>query len=1149
MQPPRRVNSKSPDSPTVDISHRVSKRVCEYSCIDIHIPDSLCTLQSHRAREATPRSPSHIPHPPTPVFQNARSVSPSRDNSDFDMGMDGDDPFTPPHEPIQRNDPGTLIVITEDEDEPVSQATPEPDEESVGSAPDIEVSKAEKKQRAKLRIIKRIYPAFMRERMMNDAARPKGLTKPRPRQASGSDEEQQLLPGHTRVRIAEHPRDLRDVKGDSESEDEQRGPTGYSSHEDDGPAASDSDLQVVSHRQKRRAPDVSLWPSSDEDVLSDGMIDDERIAAYLKEGDAIRSGLREKDMIDWMLDNTAEVGGTRRPSTRAKSSHPKRSSRPKISITVGGVRNQRRAHQTLLKFGEPSNRERSPEGRHARSSLADTNTPDTAAAAPAARKARNSAAVRQAVLQFDEPYAQRSRNRRRESVSYSGAEGAYPDDAPPFLVDELPPSPLAVTLPLVVNVNQIPHPDALRKGAKKQKEKEKRARAKMNGVHIFLPLKGSRIIGQRSKTVSINVADRSFHRALAPIKSHKRQHAPNVPKPYIKPNRPASAEVSTSRRLLPRGTRPAPAGVETDETREDSHDDEPLDAEEQAVLVDFGISVRSKITFGPDTYTGRGSLGELVNPAAGTKHAVFCSAHGFDLGPNVTTPQFLAVIGRIFDALIEFAVALPQADTEEQAQDWTRLLHATCRLVTALLDTDEESQTLKDRLETEIFRLTSKMREAALTADSIDWTTFTICWFGVELAIRSGFRLPSSSASRLRGTNVLQEACSILIDHLLEYGLERGMAPLINFKAGTDGSTTAHRALEMWVGVWHVMDKYRNPTSTSVNPLWRMVQTALTGRLSPTTSAFEASETAWRAIITLSSISQYKPPGVPDTPCCPACWDVVLFALERIRFEASAEVDETVSDSGLDAHDQYIRIVAERCCLLWSRWHWPLNDAFDVLNRLAVIFRSRQFANLRHEKAEFPDFLRVNDWTLLSRRIHTESTFELALKLVYQTLLVNTSKVKKLLSLATPVGSLPWSKAHPPSIGDLSMLFNRFSIIAIAIHIEPRQHARWIQLARGYVKFGDVDATTRNAHIRGLMYLSVVMVQRSIPLDEALAWLDEMVTVLLGEPRGPTVVLGIHALVVSVRNVIRAFKSESPKESPHRYPDPRLICKGNNANR
>jgi hypothetical protein len=572
-------------------------------------------------------------------------------------------------------------------------------------------------------------------------------------------------------------------------------------------------------------------------------------------------------------------------------------------------------------------------------------------------------------------------------------------------------------------------------------------------------------------------------------------------------------------------------------TREDSDEDaDPLDIEEQSLLLDFGIPLRPRITLGTQTYTGKGYLSQLLNPPPEVVRPTFFSAHGFDLGPNISTDTFLNILGNICDHFFEFGTGLPEEDNGEQAKEWSGLIYVTCQLV-SFLGADGDTDKLKTAVETQVHRLTSKIRQASLASTSMDSTTFAVCWFAVELAVRAGFKFPA---------NALQEACAVLVEHLLEYGLERGMEPLVS-TGEIGGSTTAHRAFEMWVGLWHIGCKYRDSESTSAHPLWKLVETALTSRKSRQTSPLEASEHTWRAIISLSTVSQFSTMGkfLDTSPTPQACWDIVVFALGQIRLEANDQVDKTMSESSLDNFDRYIKLVVERCCLLWSRWKWRLDGASVVLCRLIQIFQSRKFTNLRHEKAEFPDFLRVNDWTLLSRPIHSETTFVLFLKLTYQTLLVNPSQTKKLLSLIAPVGSLPWSKTQPPSLHDLSQLFNRFSALAIAIDIDPDHHNRWIQQARGYVKFKDVNATTRNAYIRGLMYLSIVMTERNIQLDKPLNWLDEMVAALLDEHKrqpGPIVVLGIHALVVSVRNVIRTFKG-NPPTTPHRYPDPRLICK------
>ncbi|KAJ7035707.1 Mus7/MMS22 family-domain-containing protein [Mycena alexandri] len=1090
-------------------------------------------------------------------------MSPPTLFSDVDMDMPGH--VSVPHSP-PKNDRDSPIIVTDDDDDEDADGREGAEE----SEPEV-LSKEEKKNRRRLRALKRMYPAFMREKMMKDAPPAKAGKRRRSPSREDTDEEQPLLPGQTRVRRAENPRDLRDIKGDTESADDEQVVAGRDVEDsEDKPASSDSDVEVVWHRQSHRLRRdrvrEDVW-SSDEEVLSDGRIDDERIEIYLQEADVYGSGLHEKDMIDWMLDNTVEVGGTRRPTARTQSNKPakvarsKGSRRPKISVTVGGARRER---QQLLSFEKEPKRGRSRDRR-------PTDSPPfsrRAVAAPAAsRDGQKPPVVHQTVLILNgnSPPRPQSRQRRARS-SYSSPERASANNIPSE--DDPPPSPPPYRPGPNETVHNIPDAEMARKAAKKLQEKERRARMKKNGVYVLPAPKGIRIVGQRSKAVAINVADQAFHRGLAPKSDKrpddKRPKAPPRPARLSNPNvgrvksTAGTFGASANRRLLPRGDRPQVTGpvVTEVETRQESDGDDDGNPPEMEVhaeprelsfLLEFGIPLRPSVTFSAQsTYIGKGYLSELVNPPDQAARPHFFSAQGFDLGPNVPIDEFLNILDNICNRFFDFATGLPEDDGGEQAKEWSGLIHVTCHLVSYLAAVGE-TDPLKAAVEKHVLRLTSQMREASLTSASMDATTFAICWFAVELAVRAGFTLPAQNARLLDSPNVLQEACTILIEHLLEYGLERGMESLIT-QGEIDGSTTAHRTFEMWIGLWHITHKYRHPTSTSkdAHPLWKMVQTALVARKSPETSDLEASEYAWRAIISLSTVSQFSEMGtVTAAPTIPrAGWDIVLFALQRIRLEADEQVDKTMSASSLEALSRYIRLVVERCCLLWSRWDWGLDGAFGVLRRLADIFRSRKFANLLHEKAEFPDFLRVNDWTMLSRRIHSETTFVLFLKLVYQTLLVTPSQVKKLLSVSAPLGSLPWSKETPRgSLDELSMLFNRFTFTAIAIHIDPKNHANPMQRARGCVKFKDVDPTTRLAHIRGLMYLSIVMVQRDVPLDESISWLDEMVTVLLEEYKrrpDPPVVLGIHALVVSVRNIIRAFKG-NPPETPHRYPDPRLI--------
>ncbi|KAJ7743154.1 Mus7/MMS22 family-domain-containing protein [Mycena metata] len=1122
---------------------------------------------SHRLPKRTSASPISPAPRPTPVFHNARSISPPtfRDDSDVDMPEHVSVPPSPDVQ--QQNDRNSPIIVADDEDDDEDEDEDEDEdgrEGAEGSEPEV-LSREEKKNRRRLRALKRMYPAFMREKMMKEAPPAKTGKRRRSPSPEGTDEEQPLLPGKTRVRRAENPRDLRDIKGDTESsDDEQVVPKRDAEDSEDRSASGDSDVEVVWHRQthprrrrERVRGDVS---NSDEEIVLNVRIDDQRIENYLKEADVYGSGLHEKDMIDWMLDNTVEVGGTR-PTARTQSNKPakvartKGSRRPNISISVGGARRER---QQLLSFEKKPKRGRSRDRRPADSPPSSRR----AAAAPtASRDGRNPPAVRQTVLILNPNLPQRSQSRpRRPRSSHSSPERASANNV---RFDDPSPSPAPAPYPRPnETVHNIPDAEMARKAAKKLQDEERRARMKRNGVYVLPAPKGIRIVGQRSKAVAINVADQAFHRGLAP-KSDKRpdDKRPRAPARLFNPTvgrvksttEPSGA--SAKRRLLPRGDRPQASGsvapeVETRQESDGDDDDDgnPQEMEVEArprdVVLDFGLPLRPSVTFSAQsTYIGKGYLSELVNPPDQAARPQFFSAHGFDLGPNVPIETFLIILDSICDRFFDFATGLPEDDDEEQVKEWSGLIRVTCHLV-SYLAAGGETDPLKAAVEKHVLRLTSKMREASLTSGSMDATTFAICWFAVELAVRAGFYLPAQNARLLDSPNVLQEACTVLIEHLLAYGLERGMESLIT-QGEINGSTIEHRTFEMWIGLWHITHKYRHPTSTpkDAHPLWKMVQTALVARQ---TSDLDASEYAWRAIISLSTVSQISEMGkVTAAPTIPrAGWEIVLFALERIRLEADEQVDKTMSASSFEDLGRYIKLVVQRCCLLWSRWDWGLDGAFGVLRRLADIFRSRKFANLVHEKAEFPDFLRLNDWTMLSRPIHSETTFVLFLKLVYQTLLVTPTQVKKLLSVSAPLGSLPWSKETPRgSLDELSMLFNRFTFTAIAIHIDPKNHGNPIQRARGCVKFKDVDPTTRLAHIRGFMYLSIVMVQRDVPLDESISWLDEMVLVLLEEYKrrpDPPVVLGIHALVVSVRNIIRAFKG-NPPEIPHRYPDPRLI--------
>jgi hypothetical protein len=421
------------------------------------------------------------------------------------------------------------------------------------------------------------------------------------------------------------------------------------------------------------------------------------------------------------------------------------------------------------------------------------------------------------------------------------------------------------------------------------------------------------------------------------------------------------------------------------------------------------------------------------------------------------------------------------------------------------------------------------------------------------------------------------DSVSLLIRHLLIYGLQNTVNAVLDYDTGLDASSISQRTAELWICVFHLADNCRDPAEQGTNhvhPLWQIVHENLQSDNQARRSNLEASEITWRTIFSLCALSQFSVHGMTtSTSRLPAAWTLVAFALKQIRLVAEPGSDQSLSASSLDKRDEYIGLVAARCFHLWDRWHWRLDDASIMFNQLVDIFRSRKFANLRQEPADFPAFLLYGNLQFLTECKRRDTAFVVFLKLIVQTAKSDgfdenlqrelSPKVKKLLSLAIPVGSVPFSKTNPPSVHDLSMLYNRFSAVAVAIHLNPVAYRSRIIHARSYVNFREADDTTRTACIRALMYFSILMIHQKIPLDENSNWFGDMVEVLLDEHAKLTntilehqrnsakereqhfllardrVVFLIPILLGSARRIIETYRI-GPSTSQD-YPDPGLL--------
>ncbi|KAI6161645.1 hypothetical protein EDD17DRAFT_1508768 [Pisolithus thermaeus] len=86
---------------------------------------------------------------------------------------------------------------------------------------------------------------------------------------------------------------------------------------------------------------------------------------------------------------------------------------------------------------------------------------------------------------------------------------------------------------------------------------------------------------------------------------------------------------------------------------------------------------------------------------------------------------------------------------------------------------------------------------------------------------------------------------------------------------------------------------------------------------------------------------------------------------------------------------------------------------------------------------------------------------------------------------------MPFSRTVPPTNHEISMLLNRFSAMAVAIHLDPTfPNVRFrINQARRCVNLKEADEASRVACIYGMI----------LPLDETLGWLVELANVLMDD--------------------------------------------------
>lgn len=1014
----------------------------------------------------------------------------------------------------------------------------------------------------KSRWLRKMFPPSMFKDLIKDNSRShsnKKPTKPERRARSSilSDEEDSgpLLPGQTRVQKSANPKDIRDIKGDTESESDIE--DAKSSTPVPVPAAkivprykfhdSDSD-DVVEILDTYRPGIVQPVQNVEEEVFtSEDEFDDDDIYDVffpVEKDEKVKHEicLRNESLIDYMLTKCRFIGGERKKPAAPRrpaqpDAAPRQPSKFKLDITTREARNYGRERQTLLSFDKPRASKKTTWGgeQHAISRVSSSHSINDHLRDTGNRNGTIHHRITSS-NRTDPTHAGSSKSTHRPS--HRPPRHGSDDD-----IDA--PNPMEEYLAALPNVADE------RKVSYKEKEKARRERAKLNGIWSNNNASNQVITsGVRKRpatpTVEINYGfqlERSFQLALAP-KNHtqvQREHWSKQFKPPLSPP-------------CPRLRKGPPNHVDDDNITEVV---KPKGRKTLSSTLDMGIHVLpSGKSFTAKTNIGKGWLFELVNVASGTHDPVQplpVTLCGHSLDSIIGLEALCDMLPQITDSFFEYVTALPDLDQNILDAQWTTLAHVVSQHISWFLksENDQETATLRDVAERQVSQILKRIHELAVKV--VDIPTMTLGWFAVEISVRlTTQKVPANPDSAAK---LLKTSAALLMDLLLQFDIRKAMKPVLK-ASNFDGTNASQFAAELWVSLIHVFTVYA-PTDitprTKSHPFWPVLLEILRTRADKENLLpWHASENAWYTIFSVCALSQFSTHGTTlGQARLTAHWDSAIFCFKRITLEG-APGDTPIE--ALKRRDNYVAIVVKRCMLLHERWGWKLHDPSGIFNELAGIFRSRKFANLYQEQGDFPDFLKLTDTSLLSISDPRDTAYMTFLKLIVRAAREDpvyitrksSPKVKKWLSMAVPVGDVPLPKdmAKEEVQHFLSMFYNRLAAVSVAVELDPTEYADRTEKARHYINFASADPTTRFAIVRGLIYWSTISVARNVKLSAIAGWIEDMATIVraefrmaLGKTQMSHAILFIELLITAVRRIIETHMRFKV------YPDPSLIGK------
>ncbi|KDR67951.1 hypothetical protein GALMADRAFT_257460 [Galerina marginata CBS 339.88] len=967
----------------------------------------------------------------------------------------------PPPSTSLRNSYDGAINVDSDQDEEMSSESEMLHQSSHSQSSTTKIGGIEIDLPAnKTKLLSRMMPKVMIASLAKKEAEAAAAAKKKKRrtlQENGVDvvHSGPLLPGQTRVQTAVNPKDVREIKGDSESELEipEDSDSSSSSHDgampshrgrenvvDDSESDEDDIIKAYRPPSPRKSQKPKALDFDDFDGFNSGSDGDVQIVSSNIRKKRAMGRLRDPSAIDYMLARPRTLWGSQSSSVRSGGgSNHRASSGYKIDVVTSGAKGFGRGQQALLSFDGHQNKK--PGGR-----------PKSEASA---------------------------------KVSKPKHINSLHDD------DRMPSDDVQV----------------VRKSKRmslKELKKLRRKAEKARGVWTMRS-NGDRITtGKDTAWITVDIGDEYFHRALEPLSSPGPSHTIGRPK------EPSSSRVSTKTTPTHQSSDPGSIDIKVENMKRPICIPSDFKLSPLHSGMSFGGSTYIRKGLLHELLKVACSSQEPSLPNYPM------TLLGFELGPTTSVEEISSKISGIYDALFEFATGLPDPDSDLLASQWSTVMRVVCQLVSWHLKNaqEQEAAALRNVIWKEITRLVAQVHECSL--DFVEGPALVVCWFFVELSVRSAPTPvvgcppgPFKDSVHLLMQHLLQFGLRKTMKALEpEPGVETELL---------DGSSPAHLAAELWVRLIHVLDgcAATQEPKYKIHPFWQALIDVLPSRIqackSKSMKHFEISDDIWRTIFSICNLSQFSAHGMTmNQSHLTACWDVVAFALKAINLKHSPEDHDHLPLVSLMKRDNCVALAAIRCFHLRDKWKWRLDGASMMFNQLAEIFRSRKFCNLLHEDedyADYPKFFRDKDWDLLSSYDPKDSAFAIFLKLIYQAVKEDpqyaqgnlSPKVRKLLSMAVPTGALSFSKTDPPGERDLTMLYNRMAALAIVTDLNQSACDDMIAKGRSYVSFFNADDHSRIAVIRALTDWAQLLVSRGIAIEAMGGWIEEIATVIGAE--------------------------------------------------